>query len=178
MPLLVQDGDWWRGVTAAFEHVGVLHLALNMLALLVFGSEMERGLGRWRYLGVYVVSILGGALGIQLFSDPETPVAGASTAIFGLMGAMAVLLLAGRQRVRDAVNLVVINVLISFLIPHVSWVGHLGGLAAGALVTGILVLTRRAPRVQAAAIVGLGIVLIALTLVVPTVAAPTLPSLF
>ena len=178
VPVLVRHGDWWRVLTAAFEHVGVLHLALNMLALLIFGSEMERGLGRWRYLGLYVVSILGGALGIQLFSGSQTPVAGASTAIFGLMGAMAVLLLVGRQRVRDAVNLVVINVLISFLIPHVSWVGHIGGLIGGAAVAGVLVLTRRNARLQAAAVIGLGILFFALALALPNVAAPTLPSLF
>jgi membrane associated rhomboid family serine protease len=178
VPVFVQQGNWWRVFTAAFEHVGLLHLGLNMLALLIFGSEMERGLGRWRFLGLYVVSILGGALAIQLFGEPSTPVAGASTAIFGLMGAMAVLLLVGRQRVRDAVNLVVINVLISFLIPHVSWVGHIGGLIGGAAVAGVLVLTRRRQPLQAAAVIALGIVLFALALVVPNVAAPALPSLF
>jgi membrane associated rhomboid family serine protease len=178
VPDLVPHGGWYRVVSAAFEHVGLLHLGLNMLALLVFGSEMERGLGRWRFLGLYVVSILGGGLAIQLFGDPTTPVAGASTAIFGLMGAMAVLLLVGRQRVRDAVNLVVINLLISFLIPHVSWVGHLGGLVGGAAVAGVLVLTRRRQPLQAAAVIALGIALFALALVVPNVAAPTLPTLF
>jgi membrane associated rhomboid family serine protease len=176
-PGQVQDGDWWRVFTAAFEHVGLLHLVLNMLALLVFGTELERAIGRWRFLALYVVSLLGGALAIQLFSDPRVPTAGASTAIYGLLGGLAVLLLAGRQSLRGLVTLLVINVLISVLVPNVSWVGHIGGLLAGALVTGILVLTRRTPRLQAAAVVSLGLALFAATLVVPTVTVATLPGL-
>jgi membrane associated rhomboid family serine protease len=177
VPVLVQDGEWWRVFTAAFEHVGLLHLVLNMLALLIFGTELERAIGRWRFLGLYVVSLLGGALAIQLFSAPRIPAAGASTAIYGLLGAMAVLMLAGRQSLRGVTTLLVINLLISFLIPGVSWVGHLGGLLAGALVTGVLVLTRRKPRLQAVAVVTLGVVLFAVTVAVPTVAVPALPSL-
>ena len=68
--------EWWRVLTAAFLHIGVVHLVLNMLALLVFGSELERQLGRWRYLAVYVVSLLGGAVALQLFGEPGRPVAG------------------------------------------------------------------------------------------------------
>src|SRR3954447_27043965 len=78
--------EWWRIVTAAFLHVGPVHLVLNMLALLVFGSELERALGRWRFLALYFVSILGGAAAIQMFGSPGTPVAGASTALYGLLG--------------------------------------------------------------------------------------------
>jgi membrane associated rhomboid family serine protease len=176
-PRQVQAGEWWRVVTAAFEHVGLLHLALNMLALLIFGTELERAMGRWRFLGLYVVSLLGGALALQLFSDPRIPAAGASTAIYGLLGGMAVLLLAGRQSLRGVVTLLVINLMISFLIPQVSWVGHLGGLVAGALVTGVLVLTRRKPRLQAVAVVAFGVLVFAVTVAVPTVAVPALPSL-
>ena len=45
-------GEWWRIGTAAFLHVGPVHLVMNMLALLIFGSELERQLGRWRFLAV------------------------------------------------------------------------------------------------------------------------------
>src|SRR3712207_6949372 len=73
IPVLVDLGEDWRLVTAAFLHIGVLHLVLNMLALLVFGSELERQLGRWRYLAVYLVSLLGGAVALQLFGEPGRP---------------------------------------------------------------------------------------------------------
>ena len=162
-------GEWWRLVTAAFLHVGPMHLVLNMLALLVFGSELERALGRWRFLGLYVISILGGAAAIQLFGDPRVPVAGASTAIYGLLGGLGVLLLARRQDIRGLLTLLAINVVISFL-PGVSLLGHLGGLVAGAAAAALLLVTRRSPRVQLVALVCLGVLLLAVALAVPTVA--------
>jgi len=72
-PVLVQQlGEWWRVITAAFLHIGPVHLAMNMLGLLIFGSELERALGRWRFLALYLLSVLGGAAAIQLFGDPRT----------------------------------------------------------------------------------------------------------
>ena len=164
-PPLVAEGQWWRLVTAAFLHVGLVHLVLNMLALLVFGTELEGALGRWRYLTLYFVSVLGGATAVQLLS--RSPVAGASTAIWGLMGGLGVLLLARRQDLRGIVTLLALNVLISVLVPGISLVGHLGGLVAGALVTGIFVLARRRPAVQIAGAAALAVVLLVLALAVP-----------
>ena len=167
VPLLVELGDWWRVVTAAFEHVGIVHLALNMLALLVFGSELERALGRWRFLGVYLVSILGGAAAIQLLGNPVQPVAGASTGIYGLLGALAVLLVAGKQSLQGIVTLLVLNIVISVVVPGISILGHLGGLVAGAAAAGAVVLARGRPPWQVAGLAGLGVVLLVVALTVP-----------
>jgi membrane associated rhomboid family serine protease len=169
VPVLVQLGDVWRVVTAAFVHIGPLHLLLNMLALLVFGSELERGLGRWRFSALYAVSVLGGAAAIQLLGSPGRPVGGASTAIYGLLGALAVLMLFRRQDLRGILTLLAINVVISFL-PGVSLLGHLGGLVAGAAAAGVIVGLRRRPPLQAAGLAGLGLVLLVVALTVPTVA--------
>jgi membrane associated rhomboid family serine protease len=166
-------GEWWRVFTAAFLHIGPVHLLFNMLALLVFGSELERQLGRWRYLAVYLLSALGGAVSIQLLGDPRIPVAGASAAIYGLLGALGVLMLAGRQDVRGLLTLLAINVFISFL-PGISLLGHLGGLVAGALATGLILLTRRRLTLQAAALASLGVILLAIALTVPTIAVVNL----
>jgi membrane associated rhomboid family serine protease len=162
-------GEWWRVFTAAFLHIGPLHLLMNMLGLLIFGSELERLLGRVRFLALYLLSVLGGAAAIQLFGDPRVPVAGASTAIYGLLGALVVLMLVNRQDLRGLLTLIALNVVISFL-PGVSLLGHLGGLIAGALTAGILVLTRRRPAMQVAGLTSLGVVLLGLALAVPTVA--------
>jgi membrane associated rhomboid family serine protease len=162
-------GEWWRVLTAAFLHIGPVHLAMNMLGLLIFGSELERALGRSRYLALYFLSVLGGAAAIQLFGNPQVPVAGASTAIYGLMGGLGVLMLARRQDLRGLLTLLAINVVISFL-PGVSLLGHLGGLVAGALAAGILVLTRRRAPVQIAGLAALAVVLLVLALTVPTIA--------
>jgi membrane associated rhomboid family serine protease len=162
-------GEWWRVLTAAFLHIGPLHLVMNMLGLLVFGSELERNLGRARYLALYLLSVLGGAAAIQLFGNPQVPVAGASTAIYGLMGGIGVLMLVGRQDLRGLLALLTINVFVSFL-PGVSLLGHLGGLVAGALTAGILVLTRRRLSAQVAALSSLAVILLVLAVAVPTIA--------
>jgi membrane associated rhomboid family serine protease len=167
VPLLVQLGDWWRVLTAAFMHVGLLHLALNMLALVVYGTELERTLGRWRYLGVYLVSLLGGSAALQLFGNPLAPVAGASAAIYGLLGAFGVLLLSQRQSLRGLVTLLAVNILISVAIPGISLTGHLGGLVAGAAATGVVVLARGRGWAQGLALGALGVLLLALAVLVP-----------
>jgi membrane associated rhomboid family serine protease len=142
---------------------------MNMLGLLIFGSELERQLGRSRYLALYLLSVLGGAAAIQLFGNPQVPVAGASTAIYGLMGGLGVLMLVRRQELRGLLTLLAINVFISFL-PGVSLLGHLGGLVAGAFAAGILVLTRRRRFTQIAGLVSLAVVLLGLAVAVPTIA--------
>jgi membrane associated rhomboid family serine protease len=167
VPLLVQLGDWWRVVTAAFMHVGVLHLLLNMTGLVLFGRQLEQALGRWRFLGVYVVSLLGGSAAVQLATNPLSAVAGASAAIYGLLGSFGVLLLVQRQSLRGLVTLLALNVVISVVVPGVSIVGHVGGLVAGAAATGAVVLGRGRPWAQALALVGLGGLLLALALVAP-----------
>jgi membrane associated rhomboid family serine protease len=169
VPALVDGGEWWRLITAAFLHSGPFHLALNMLALLVFGTELEKAFGRWRFLAVYGLSILGGAAAIQLFSDPFTQVAGASTALYGLLGGLGVLLLSRRQDLRGLVTLLAINVLISVLVPGISIIGHIGGFVAGALSSAVLVLGRRNRTVQIAGTALLGVVLVVLALTVSTV---------
>jgi membrane associated rhomboid family serine protease len=171
-PIAVAAGEWWRPLTAAFLHIGLFHLVLNMLAVLVFGSELERQLGRWRFLAVYLLSALGGAASIQLFANPLQPVAGASTAIYGLLGSLGVLMIVRRQDLRGLLTLLAINVFISFL-PGVSLLGHLGGLLAGAVATGILLAARRRAPLQIAGLVLLAVVLVAVILTAPTVVAYT-----
>jgi membrane associated rhomboid family serine protease len=167
VPLLVDLGDWWRLLTAAFLHIGPVHLLLNMLALLVFGSELERRLGRWRFLALYLLSALGGAVAIQLFGNPVGSVGGASTAIYGLLGGLGVLMLYRRQDMRGLLTLLAINVFISFL-PGISLLGHLGGLVVGALITGLFVIFRRNNALQIAAAAVLAVALVAVSLTVPT----------
>jgi membrane associated rhomboid family serine protease len=154
VPLLVAMGDWWRPFTAAFLHYGLVHLALNMLSLLVFGSELERMLGRGRYLTVYLVSIAGGAAAIQLLGAPFGQVAGASTAIYGLMGAFGVVLVYQKGDLRGLLTLLGINLVISFL-PGVSLIGHLGGLVGGAAAAAVLVGARGRRPVAIAGIAAL-----------------------
>jgi membrane associated rhomboid family serine protease len=104
-----------------------------------------------------------------LLGDPRVPVAGASAAIYGLLGALGVLMLVQRQDLRGLFTLLAINVFISFL-PGVSLLGHVGGLVAGALTAGILVLTRRRRTLQIGALAVFAVALLVVSLTVPTVA--------
>src|ERR1700704_3281575 len=89
-PAGVANGEWWRLITAAFLHYGPLHLGMNMFSLYFVGSILEQIVGRWRYLLLYLVSGLAGSAG-ALVVTPNAPTAGASGAIFGVLGALFIL---------------------------------------------------------------------------------------
>ncbi|MBP2364758.1 rhomboid family intramembrane serine protease [Pseudonocardia parietis] len=161
VPALVANGEYWRIVTSGFLHVGPLHLAFNMFALWIIGREVETVLGRARFVAVYGVSLLGGAAAVMLLSNPLGPTAGASGAVFGLMGALFVLLRRLKLPAGQVIGVIALNVVISFTIPQISWQGHLGGLVFGAAVTAALVypgaVAQNRRRVQIVAISGLAL---------------------
>lgn len=132
-------GEWWRLVTSGFLHAGLFHLGMNMLILWWFGAPLEQGLGRGRFAALYSVSLLAGAAGALLLS-PQTPTVGASGAVFGLFGAALVLERQAGVTRGPAFTIIVLNLLLTFLVPGISIGGHLGGLAGGALA--MLALTR------------------------------------
>ncbi len=130
----VAHGQWWRIVTGGFLHENLLHIGFNMWVLYYLGLMLEPALGRTRFLGIYAVSLLCGAFGALLVSPHDLTV-GASGAIFGLMGA-AVVEMRARQvplMASGVGGLILINLVISFSIPGISWGGHVGGLIGGAL---------------------------------------------
>lgn len=132
---LVKNGDWWRLITAAFLHGSILHIGFNMLALYWIGTPVEQYLGRVRYIGLYVVAGLAGSAG-ALVQAPLAVTVGASGAIFGILGAMLILEWQATGRLGgNAMSLIVLNLVISFAIPGISWGGHVGGLIGGILVT-------------------------------------------
>ncbi|MFI9405608.1 rhomboid family intramembrane serine protease [Nocardia sp. NPDC052316] len=139
-PPAVAAGEWWRVIGSGFLHYGPIHLLLNMFALYVIGRDGELVLGRLRYLAVYLVSLLGGSAAVMVFAQ-DSFTAGASGAVYGLFGAITVILIRLRQNPNQMLILIGINVFISFSLPGISLWGHLGGLAAGTLATlGILFL--------------------------------------
>jgi membrane associated rhomboid family serine protease len=131
----VENGDWWRLITSAFLHGGMLHILFNMLALWWLGAPVEMVLGRARYIGLYLVSGLTGAAG-ALIANPHSVTVGASGAIFGLLGAGLILeYQATGSLAGNYLTLIVINIAISFAVPGISVGGHLGGLAGGIVTT-------------------------------------------
>jgi membrane associated rhomboid family serine protease len=146
VPALVAGGEWWRLVSSGFLHLSVMHIALNMLALYFIGLGLERVLGRWRYLALYLLSLLGGSAAVMLFANVGSAAAGASGAIFGLMGALLVTLKRLKLDLRQAGVIIAINLFATFAIPGISWQAHLGGLVVGALVGAAMVYAPAARR--------------------------------
>jgi membrane associated rhomboid family serine protease len=135
----VANGDWWRIITAGFMHYGLLHLAFNMYALYLLGSSLERYVGSLRFGLIYLLSALSGSFGALLLS-PNSLTAGASGAIFGLMGAMLVLERhRGVQLLGGSIGgLLVVNLIFTFAYAgSISVGGHIGGLIGGVL-TGVV----------------------------------------
>jgi membrane associated rhomboid family serine protease len=162
IPAAVADGEWWRLITGGFLHFGPIHLLFNMWALWVIGRDVEPALGRGRFLALYLVSLLGASTAVMLLTTPNANVAGASGAVFGLMGALAVLLRRLHIPLGQVGGVIAINLAITFLLPGISVAGHLGGLITGAAATAALVYAPagRRGQVQAAALVGIAVVLL------------------
>ncbi|GAA0397321.1 rhomboid family intramembrane serine protease [Microbispora corallina] len=131
----VYQGEWWRLITSAFLHApppSFWHIVFNMWALYAIGPELERRLGSARYAVLYLLSALGGSVAVYLFG---TEAVGASGAIYGLFGALFVVARRLGYDARGVLWLIGINVVLTFVVPGISWQGHLGGLAVGTLVT-------------------------------------------
>ncbi|MCM3926337.1 rhomboid family intramembrane serine protease, partial [Frankia sp. AiPs1] len=131
---IAADDQYYRLLTAAFLHAGVLHILFNMYALYLLGFQLEAILGRARYLGLFVAGAVGGNTLSYLLGGLSTASVGASTAIFAFFAAYYVI--ARRLRVDSRQILVVlgINLLITFSFSSIDKWGHLGGLAAGVIV--------------------------------------------
>ncbi|MBT2524357.1 rhomboid family intramembrane serine protease [Streptomyces sp. ISL-99] len=139
----VADGEWYRLVTSMFLHQEFWHIGFNMLGLWWLGGPLEAALGRARYLVLYLLSGLAGSALTYLIAAPNQPSLGASGAIFGLLGATAVLMRRMNYDMRPVLVLLALNLLFTFTWSGIAWEAHLGGLIAGTLVAIALV---HAPR--------------------------------
>jgi membrane associated rhomboid family serine protease len=142
----VKNGEWWRLFTALFLHANPLHLFMNGVGLWIFGSAVEKTVGRWRFLMVFV---LAGGLGnlVSAFMAHYDVAIGASGGIFGVIGAFAVAVWRLRSPMYHALRrrllfvlalMVAIDFTIGGLEPHVDNLAHVGGFFAGIVVTLLL----------------------------------------
>ena len=129
---VVAYDQYYRLLTSAFLHDGPTHILFNMWALWVIGPALERWLGRTRFVVLYVLSALGGSVLVFLLTPVNVPTLGASGAIFGLFGATLALSRKLNFDMRWIAGLIVINLVITFVVPSISWQGHIGGLLTGA----------------------------------------------
>ena len=137
-------GELWRLITPALLHGSIPHIAFNMYALLSFGTGLERHFGHWRFLLLYLLGAFAGNVASFLFTSGSYSV-GASTAIFGLLGAEAVFLIQNRKlfagQFRSAIGNIIfiaaINLFIIGALPGIDNWGHIGGLLGGLIFTSL-----------------------------------------
>ncbi|RYV51830.1 rhomboid family intramembrane serine protease [Pengzhenrongella frigida] len=165
-----------RFISAAFLHSSsIFHIAFNMYALWLVGPYLESTLGRWRFAALYLLSAVGGSVGVLLFASPViTPtdvswisgVVGASGAVFGLFGAILVVLRRLGRDARQILVFIAINGVIGFVVPNIAWQAHLGGLVTGVVLGAAYAYAPRKYRQVAAvsATVGVAVLLVVLAL--------------
>ncbi len=132
----IRAGEIWRLITPIWLHASLTHILFNMYALFILGPGLERQLGTWRFLTLYLLSGFGGnVLSFVLSANVSL---GASTAIFGLIATQAVFLLTNRKLLGKRANAMLINTVLVIVInlalgfmPQIDMWGHLGGLLAG-----------------------------------------------
>ena len=136
---LIAEGQYWRLLTAIFLHIGFVHIAFNSLGLFVFGTALERTCGPLRMVAVYIGSGLAGSA-LSYVASPAVRSAGASGAIFGVLGALAIYLIVNRQEfgkmgqreITTILFLAAMNLLNGLTTPGVDNWAHVGGLVGGA----------------------------------------------
>lgn len=167
---VIGAGEYYRMITSAFLHYGVLHLALNGYAIYIIGPNLERAFGHVRFAALYLLSALGGSVLSLWFDGFNVWSVGASGAVYGLFAAIFIV---GRKLnfdVRGVVVLIVLNLALTFLpqvIPGIfggvqlSWTAHVGGLITGAVVAAALAYAPKSSRtlVQVGALVGTAAIL-------------------
>jgi len=133
--VFIDNGEWYRIVTSGFLHFGLLHIGMNMLLLWQLGHLLEPALGEVKFGLLYFAAMFGGAAGALLLT-PDGLTGGASGAVFGIMAAAAVgLQQRGVNPMRTGIGTtLILNLLITFVIPGISIGGHVGGALTGAAV--------------------------------------------
>lgn len=131
----VSEGEWYRLITGGFLHADLLHIGFNMFFLFILGRLLEPAIGTPRFLALYFASLLAGSFGALALTNQYELTVGASGAIFGVMAATV---LVARQRGSTQIAsqfgfLLVINLVLSFGISHISVGGHIGGLVGGTI---------------------------------------------
>lgn len=144
VPWLIAAGEYWRLGSAIFIHIGLMHLLFNGYALYSLGPQVEGLFGHARFLIIYLLSGLAGS--VASYGLSESLSAGASGAIFGLIGAFAAFLAGhrdtlGRQGQQALINILMVilfNLGLTFTVPGIDVWGHLGGLASGLILGWLL----------------------------------------
>ncbi len=150
--LLTKNGQYYRLFTCMFLHIGIVHLLCNMYSLYVIGKEVENVFGKFKYIVIYIASGICGSI-LSLAFAHNTISAGASGAIFGLMGALVYFGYYYRTYLGAAIKsavipVILINLLIGFMNPAIDNAAHIGGLIAGILTAMMIGIPNKSTKVE------------------------------
>lgn len=137
---LTKDGEYIRLITSAFLHIGLIHLVLNMYSLYIVGTQVEYFYGKIKYIFIYLFSAVMGSLFTLVLSVDNTVAAGASGAIFGLLGSILYFGFNYRGQIGNAIinqiiPIVILNLVIGFTTPGIGNAAHIGGLIGGYIIS-------------------------------------------
>lgn len=138
LDVLVKNGEYYRLFTCIFLHVGIMHLLCNMYSLYIIGREVENLFGKIKYIIIFILSGIFGSI-MSLAFTHNTISAGASGAIFGLLGALLYFGMHYRTYLGEAIKrsiipIIVVNLIIGFFAEGIDLAAHIGGLVGGVLV--------------------------------------------
>lgn len=142
---VIDNQEWWRVITAAFMHGGVLHYLGNVIiGLLTLSSALERLIGSKKFTFIYFGSLIISGLAVVYLSDTGATTIGASGAIFGVLGSLLFITFYRRdminhQDIQSIRSLIVINILFTFLASGISISGHVSGILAGFLLSFLII---------------------------------------
>ena len=139
---LKATNEWYRLFTVALVHAGLMHLGFNMYALMVLGNPLEAAFGSRKLLVIFFFSLLTGSLTSAYLAPATNYSVGASGAIFGLFGALAVVGKRIGADTRSIFVIIAINFGIGFVLGGIDWHAHLGGLIGG-VIAAQLILNKR-----------------------------------
>ncbi len=150
-----QGHEYWRLLSSGFLHDGFFHILINMFSLYFVGSSLEPTVGRKNFIAIYFASLLAGSFGALLF-QPAAATVGASTAIFGIFGALIVVAHhRGISIWQSGLGMVLIlNLVLSVSYAGISIGGHLGGLVGGLICGWLVVEVAERRRMPALALLG------------------------
>ena len=139
----IESGEYYRLLTVALLHGGLLHLGFNMYSLHLLGTPVENFYGRGRYATILLISQLAASCASIFLNTANVYSIGASGAIFGLFGSLAVSGRAMGVDFRSIGTIILINFALGFMVSGIDWRAHLGGLIGGAVATWVLRIVRK-----------------------------------
>lgn len=142
-PLVKEAGQYYRLITSILIHIGIMHMFFNGYALYIFGTQIEKVMGHKKYILFFLLTGLSGNI-LTYALNYMSVSAGASGSLFGMFGAFVYLIrhypnMVTPEGKKSIIQLLVVNIALTLIVPNISATAHFGGLIAGYLLSYIFI---------------------------------------